>query len=142
MGVAVGETRRSSRDRPFIATRVERAGRNIGARGRAADPRVAVHHQRLGPVPAAHERNQRADVVVAGNGVAVHRRGDVVHAQNEVVVRCDAPRSFDPVGIPEQRDDVPRSGRFDRLVQAREGTDVNHLPLYMGMNFDIKAVVL
>src|SRR5262249_8104002 len=64
---AVGRRRRRgaaklARDRPFVATRVERAGRDIGARGRAADAGIAMQHQRPDAVPAVHERDQGGDV--------------------------------------------------------------------------------
>jgi len=108
------------RDRPFVATRVERAGRDIGARGRAADAGIAMQHQRLDAVPAAHECDQGGDVLVAGNDVAIHGHGDVIHAQNEVVGRRDAPGPLDPVGVLEQRDDVARAGCFDRVMKSRK----------------------
>src|SRR6266567_3928567 len=95
-------------DRQFSAAGVERAGRDISACRGAADAGIAMHHQRLGAIPAAHEFDQRADMIVARESVAVHRHADVVHAQNEMVRRYDAAWPFDPVGILEQRDDMAR----------------------------------
>jgi hypothetical protein len=57
-------------------------------------------------------------VLVAGDGVAVHRHGDVVHAQDEVVGLHDALGPLHPVGILEQGDDMERTGFFDGVVKA------------------------
>ena len=55
-GVAVGEARRkASAMLVLVAMRIERADGGIGARGRAADAGIAVHHQRRAAIPAAHE---------------------------------------------------------------------------------------
>ena len=101
------------RDREFAAAGIERAGGHVGARGRAADAGVAVHHQRCGAVPAAHELDQPADVLLGGMNVAVHRLDDVVHPEDQVIGRRAAVRPLDPVGILQQRDDVARTGAVD-----------------------------
>ena len=85
-----------------------------------------MHHHRRPAVPALHELDQPCDVLLAGMGVAVHRLDDVVHAEDQVVVRDDAVRPLHPVDHAQQRDDVARAGFVDGVVQAGEGADVNH----------------
>ena len=51
---------------------------------------------------------------------------DVVDREHEMIFRRDVARPLDPVGQPQQRDDMARAGFIDRGVQAREGADVDH----------------
>ena len=53
-----------ARDRRLVAARIERAGRDEGAGGRAADAGIAMHHQRRRAVPAAHEVEEPGDMLV------------------------------------------------------------------------------
>ncbi len=43
-----------------------------------------------------------------------------------MVLGRDVARPLDPVGQPQQSDDVARPGLIDRGVQAGKGADVNH----------------
>jgi hypothetical protein len=74
----------------------------------------------------ADEIDQPFDVLLRGHGVAFHRHGDVVDRQHEMVFRRDVARPLNPVGQPQQSDDMARPGLIDRGVKAREGTDVDH----------------
>ena len=65
-------------------------------------------------------------MLVGGSDIAVARRGDVVHAEDEVVGGVDALRPLHQVGVPQQRDEVAGAGGRDRAMQAGERADVNH----------------
>ena len=89
-GIAVGEASRSARAIvALVALRVERAGGDERARGRAADPRIAMHHQRRRAIPGAHEAQQVADMRLGRRHVALDVIGDVVHVEQQVVFRRD-----------------------------------------------------
>src|SRR5260370_31849018 len=57
------------RDCELAAFLIERASRDIRARGLAADPGIAVHHQRLTAIPAAHETDELPTVLPAGSDI-------------------------------------------------------------------------
>ena len=65
-------------------------------------------------------------MLVGRRDVAVERPGDVVHAEDEMVLRHDAAGPLHQVGVLEQRHHMARAGLRDGLVQAGEGADVNH----------------
>ena len=126
-GMAVADELRIARAMVgLVALGIERAGGDEGARGRAADAGIAVHHDRRAAVPALHEVDQVVDVLLGRVDVAVHRHGDVVHAEDQVVGLDDAGGPLHAVDQPQQRDDVARAGFGDGVVQAGEGADVNH----------------
>ena len=115
------------RDRRLVALGIERAGGDEGARGRAADAGIAMHHQRRGAVPAAHEvdqarrharrrarRSRRCGSLMSSMRAADGCRPAMLRG------RCTSDRSS-----LEQRHDVARAGLCDRVVQAGEGADVN-----------------
>ncbi len=85
-----------------------------------------MHHHRRRAIPVADEVDQPFDVLLRRRGVAVHRRGDVVDREHEMVLGRDMARPLHPVGEPQQRDDMARPGLVDRGVQACERADVNH----------------
>ena len=99
---------------------------NESTGGGAADAGIAMHHQRRAAIPTAHEFYQFDDVLLRRMGVAVDRRGDVVHAEDEMVAGRNAARALDPVDQPQQRHNVARLGLRDGVVQAGEGADVDH----------------
>ena len=85
-----------------------------------------MHDQRRRAVPAAHEGDQPVHVLVAGRDIAFDRHGDVVHAEDEMVVGDDAFGPLHQVGILEQGDQMAGAGGFDRVMQAGERADVDH----------------
>jgi hypothetical protein len=97
-----------------------------GLSAQAADAGVAMHHHRRRAVPGAGEIDELEDVLVGGVHVAVDGRDDVVHAEDEVVVRREPGWPDHAVGLLEQRDDVAGAGLTDSLVEARERADVDH----------------
>src|SRR5215218_5161916 len=82
---------------------------------------------------------------VAGYHIAVERVGNVVHAENEVIVLEDAFGPLHEVHILEQGHDVARAGVQNSFLQTGEGADVNHGTLgygsmaYMAMKLGGKA---
>ena len=53
-------------------------------------------------------------------GIAVHRRGDVIDREHQMVLGRDVRRPLHPVDEPQQGDDMARAGLIDRGVQAGE----------------------
>ncbi len=49
-------------------------------------------------------------MLVAGAGHAVHRRGNIVDAEHEMIVGRDMPPPLDAVSHSQQRDDMARAG--------------------------------
>ena len=85
-------------------------------------------------------------MLVAGRDIAFDRHGDVVHAEDEMVVGDDAFGPLHQVGILEQGDQMAGAGGFDRVMQAGERADVDHAlrrndirTIYMMANVDAKA---
>src|ERR1700722_3818792 len=114
------------RDGCLIALRIERTDAGIGARRRAADAHVAMHHQGVAAIPAAHEADEIGDVFLAWHDVAVERRGNIVQPQPQMVLRCDALRPHQIRFVADQRHDMARAGVCDDFMKARERADVNH----------------
>jgi hypothetical protein len=83
------------------------------------------HHRQLAR-PGLDEFNEPRDVLLAGMGVAVEWLGDVIHAEDQMVLDPDAGRPLHAVDDPQQRDDVTGAGLLDGVVQACERADVNH----------------
>jgi hypothetical protein len=65
-------------------------------------------------------------MLLAGRGVSLHRHGDVIHREHEMIFRRYVARPLDAVDQPQQRHDMACAGLVDRGVQAREGADVDH----------------
>ena len=115
-----------ARDRQLVAAGIERAGGDEGAGGRAADAGIAMHDHRLAPGPSRARKRSAVRRAPRRADVAVHRLGDVVHAEDEMVgrPRCSSGRCTRSVSLSRVtmwRAPVPRP-----CVQARKGADVNH----------------
>src|SRR5262245_28469244 len=113
-------------DRIFIALRVEGACGDERARRRTADTGVAVNDQRPGAIPALYKGNELGHVLIRRSDVAGEWLRDIVHAEDEVVCRCNRVGPSNEVNILEQGHDVVRAGVLDGPVEARKRTDVNH----------------
>src|SRR5438105_475848 len=59
-----------ARELGLVAAWVERADRHEGARGRAADARIAMHHDRRSAIPVAHELQEFGDMLLGRRRVA------------------------------------------------------------------------
>ena len=82
-------------------------------------------HRRLA-VPALDELDQLLHVLVAGMGVAIDLAGDVIHAENEMVLGGDRGRPLHQMMIAQEGDDVARAGLIDGVMQPRQRADVDH----------------
>ena len=76
--------------------------------------------------PAAHKSEKPLDMFDLRRDIAVHRAGDVMHLQAQMIGNRDGGRQDHLVLDAEQGDDVTRAGLLDRRVQFRQRTNVNH----------------
>ena len=77
------------------------------------------HHRRIA-APAPDEGEKLLDVLDVRRNVAVHRAGDVVHVQTQMIAGRYRVRQAHLVLDPEQGHDMARPGLLDRGVQARQ----------------------
>ena len=77
-----------------------------------------MHHHRRGAIPGADEIDQPLHMLVRRGGIAVHRRGDVVDREHQMVLGRDVAWPLHPVDKPQQGHDMARAGLIDRGVQA------------------------
>src|SRR5271155_2583839 len=106
--------------------RIERADAGKGARRRAADAHVTMHHEWRFAVPAAYEIQKRRDMLLARHDVALEWGGNVVQAEPKMMLRRYARRPLQARLIADQRHDMARAGIIDSLLQARKRADVDH----------------
>ena len=99
------------RDRDLVAMRIERADRGKGARGRAADAGIAMHHQRRAAVPAAHEVQDLLDMGIRRRDKAVDLFGDVVHLHFQMIGGEHRFRPLHLIDIGHHGEDVAGAGR-------------------------------
>src|SRR5262249_42480199 len=76
-----------------------------------------------------HEMKQPLDVFDLWRDIAVHRIGDVVHLQTQVIADGDFSRQHDLVVDSKKCNDVTGASVRNRAVQARQGANVNHQSL-------------
>jgi hypothetical protein len=73
-------------------------------------------------------------MLLAGNDIPIHRGGDIIHSEHEVIGLQDMVWPLDPIRVPKQRDDVERAGLLDRVVKRCKRADMNHC--YLGVVVD------
>ena len=88
LGVADGDSlRKVAASSASSRLRRQRGGDRVGGSGRAADAGKAVDDERRPAVPAPREIEQRAHMIFARRRHVGLLDDDVVHRQDEVVVR-------------------------------------------------------
>jgi hypothetical protein len=88
-----------------------------------------MHHQGCLTRPRAHEAQQIADVLLGRHHIAVDVLVDVVHVEQQMIFRRDARGPVHQRDVLDQGHDMPRTAVAHGVVEAGEGTDVNHYRL-------------
>ena len=114
-----------ARDVALRALRPEQAGRREGGGRGAADPGIAMDHDRLPLRPAAHEVEQHFDVLLTRVAQALGRIADVVHADEEVILARDGRRGRDGRAAVEQAHEMAGVYGRDRGRDLRQRADMD-----------------
>jgi hypothetical protein len=115
-----------ARDFGLVPLGIKRTNRNKCPGRGAADPGKTMKNYRCATIPAAHETNELGDVLLAGQGVAVKRHGNIIDREDQMVFGRNCVWSLHQVYFVEQRDDVPSPASRNRLVKPCQRADVNH----------------
>src|SRR6266540_3111004 len=113
-------------DLDFVAMRIERASRGKGARRRAADTGIAMHHHRCAAVPATDEIQDPLDMMICRRDKTVHLLGDVVHRHPQMIGLEHRSRALHLIDIGHYGEDVAGAGGSYGLGKCGKRTDVKH----------------